>query len=98
MLSRAFASFPSNAAFVYVPQIDQALVLFGRPSSVYAHVENSRSIGPADLDDNFIVHFYYTERTIPLTVILKAGSLSLLDCQLRYSVRTSFHGHDMIPR
>jgi len=67
--------------------VDQALVLFGLPTSVYAHIQNSRGVGPADLDDNFVAHLYYTERNIPLTVTLRSSSLSLLDSQVRYSVK-----------
>jgi len=67
--------------------IDQALTLFGRPTSVYAHIENSRAAGPADFDDSFTAHFYYKNRNIPLTVIIRAGTLSLLEKQLRYSVK-----------
>ncbi|KDQ10712.1 hypothetical protein BOTBODRAFT_57915 [Botryobasidium botryosum FD-172 SS1] len=67
--------------------IDQALTLFGRPTSVYAHIENSRAVGPADLDDSFTAHLYYKNRNIPLTVIIRAGTLSLLEKQLRFSVK-----------
>lgn len=47
--------------------IDQALVLFGKPESVYANLQIRRENGK--VIDNFDVHLYYPK----LKVILKAG-------------------------
>jgi scyllo-inositol 2-dehydrogenase (NADP+) len=48
--------------------IDQAMVLFGRPTGIYAEVRHQRG-GPAD--DSFHVHLEYPQ----VKVLLKAGNL-----------------------
>ncbi|KAG8907517.1 hypothetical protein FRB99_003890 [Tulasnella sp. 403] len=67
--------------------IDQILQLFGSPDRLFAHIYNSRNIGPPDFDDAFTAHFYYDNRNLPLIVTLKASPLSALDPQLRFSVK-----------
>ncbi|KAG8934221.1 hypothetical protein FRC02_010391 [Tulasnella sp. 418] len=70
--------------------IDQALTLFGIPDTVFATISNSRQLGPPDFADNFIAHLFYYNvpgSSIPLTVTVRSGSLSLLDPQLRFAIR-----------
>ncbi|KAI0291699.1 hypothetical protein BC826DRAFT_1021715 [Russula brevipes] len=70
--------------------IDQALVLFGRPKSITALIENVRNIGDPDVDDNFTIILRYPAGTVsphPFTVILRAHILSVRSPQLRYKVR-----------
>ncbi|KAI9513162.1 NAD-P-binding protein [Russula earlei] len=72
--------------------IDQALVLFGRPKSVTAFIENARNIGDPLVDDNFTIFLQYPAGTVsphPFTVILRAHILSVCSRQLRYKVRGS---------
>ncbi|KAI0761704.1 oxidoreductase [Irpex lacteus] len=78
--------------------IDQALVLFGRPLRVTAHIENIRGIGHESVDDNFTIFLHYAPRTPPagtpspvkptsFKVILRGAILSVKSPQVRYVVR-----------
>ncbi|KAH9994084.1 NAD-binding protein [Russula compacta] len=71
--------------------IDQALVLFGRPKSITAFIENARNIGDPDVDDSVFHHFSPVpirhDIPYPLTVILRAHIFSVRSPQLRYKVR-----------
>ncbi|GJE84963.1 oxidoreductase [Phanerochaete sordida] len=75
--------------------LDQALVLFGRPLSVTARVENIRGLGHPDVDDNFTITLRYPPRPAPagalqptsFTVILRGSILSVRAPQVRYVVR-----------
>ncbi|KAI0701927.1 oxidoreductase [Cytidiella melzeri] len=78
--------------------IDQALVLFGRPTRITAHIQNLRGVGHVDVDDNFSIFMHYPPLT-PLdpspsgikptsfTVILRGSMLSVKSSQVRYVVR-----------
>ncbi|EKM59424.1 uncharacterized protein PHACADRAFT_249901 [Phanerochaete carnosa HHB-10118-sp] len=76
--------------------IDQALVLFGRPQTVTARVENIRGIGHPDVDDTFTVTLRYPPLSSPadapvkptsFTVTLRGALLSVKSPQVRYIVR-----------
>ncbi|RDB22861.1 putative oxidoreductase C26H5.09c [Hypsizygus marmoreus] len=70
--------------------IDQALVLFGKPTKLTAFIQNIRGVGNPEVDDTFTIHFHYPPgptRPHPLTVILRAHILSVRSSQLRYVVR-----------
>ncbi|KAI0306951.1 NAD-P-binding protein [Multifurca ochricompacta] len=70
--------------------IDQALVLFGRPKSITAFIENARNKGDPDVDDSFTIFLRYPAGTVsphPFTAILRAHVLSVRASQLRYKVR-----------
>jgi len=70
--------------------IDQALNLFGRPSSITAFIQNSRQIGNSNVDDSFTIHMHYDagpKRAYPLLVILRAHTLSVRSPQVRFIVR-----------
>jgi len=70
--------------------IDQALVLFGRPKSITAFIENTRNIGDPDVDDSFTIIFRYPSGTVsphPFMAILRAHVLSVRSPQLRFKVR-----------
>ncbi|KAL4241475.1 Gfo/Idh/MocA family oxidoreductase [Abortiporus biennis] len=76
--------------------IDQALVLFGRPSKITAFVENLRGIGHEEVDDNFTITLHYPSLSKPndtgvkptsFTVILRGSPLSVHTPQLRYIAR-----------
>jgi len=70
--------------------IDQALVLFGRPKSITAFIENARNIGDPDVDDSFTIILRYPPGTVsphPFMAILRAHILSVRSSQLRFKVR-----------
>ncbi|KZT20780.1 NAD-P-binding protein [Neolentinus lepideus HHB14362 ss-1] len=71
--------------------IDQALVLFGRPTKITAFIQNVRGIGDPNVDDCFTIYFHYTpfppNRPHSLTVILRSHILSVSAPQLRWVVR-----------
>jgi predicted dehydrogenase len=76
------------------PKIDQVLTLFGTPKSISAHVWNSRAQGSEKFDDAFIAQFTYPpgsfqreNSVIPLIVTIRSASLSLLERQLRFTVK-----------
>ncbi|KAI0771997.1 oxidoreductase [Trametes elegans] len=78
--------------------IDQALVLFGRPSKITAFVENIRGLGDKKVDDCSTVFLHYPGRKAvsgvqpqSLTVILRGHILSVRSQQVRYVVRGT-HG------
>jgi scyllo-inositol 2-dehydrogenase (NADP+) len=56
--------------------IDQALVLFGPPQRVSAHILKQRRLPGTVVDDAFIIMLHYDEAG--LTVTLRAGSLTAL--------------------
>ncbi|KAG0329847.1 hypothetical protein BGZ99_000076 [Dissophora globulifera] len=53
--------------------LDQSLVLFGEPEYVTATLSNQRQIGPAEVDDQFLVHLDYKNG---LRCTLGAGMLA----------------------
>jgi len=68
--------------------IDQAFVLFGRPKTITAFLQNVAGLG--DVEDNFIILLHYppdSQKSHPLTVILRANYLSARNPQLRYSIK-----------
>ncbi|KZO99240.1 putative NAD binding Rossmann fold oxidoreductase [Calocera viscosa TUFC12733] len=70
--------------------IDQVLTLFGTPSSVTGFAANSRQVGDPAFDDSFVALFHYpvsATRKLPLTVTLRGAILSLLNPQLRFTVK-----------
>lgn len=78
--------------------IDQSLVLFGRPKSITAFIENIRGIGSPEVDDSFTLFLQYPplqpKSTSPdsikptsFTVILRGAILSVRSTQFRYVVR-----------
>ncbi|EJD50869.1 putative NAD binding Rossmann fold oxidoreductase [Auricularia subglabra TFB-10046 SS5] len=72
--------------------IDQVLTLFGPPARIWAHIANSRKLGPEDFHDSFIAHFFYEPdaaagRELPLVVNFSAGVLSLVEPQLRFTAK-----------
>ncbi|CAL1701488.1 unnamed protein product [Somion occarium] len=76
--------------------IDQALVLFGRPAKVTAHIENLRGLGNKEVDDRFTIFLHYpslppkTSASVTptsFTAILRGTTLSVRSPQPRYVVR-----------
>jgi len=70
--------------------IDQALILFGRPSRLTAFIQNSRQIGNMNVDDSFTIHMHYDagpKRAYPLLVISRSHTLSVRSQQIRFIVR-----------
>ncbi|KAH9850027.1 oxidoreductase [Lenzites betulinus] len=74
--------------------IDQALVLFGRPTKITAFVENIRGLGSKEVDDCFTIFLHYPApkaasgvQPQSLKVILRAHILSVRSSQVRYIVR-----------
>lgn len=70
--------------------IDQALVLFGKPSKLTAFAQNVRNIGDPSIEDTFTIMLHYPvgpSRPHPLTAILRGHILSVRSQQLRYLVR-----------
>ncbi|KZT72719.1 NAD(P)-binding protein [Daedalea quercina L-15889] len=74
--------------------VDQALVLFGRPTKITAFIENVRGIGSAEVDDCFTILLHYPSRPrhvgvqpTSFTAILRSHILSVCSPQLRYVVR-----------
>ncbi|KAF8529084.1 NAD(P)-binding protein [Hysterangium stoloniferum] len=68
--------------------IDQALVLFGRPQTITAFLQNVAGLG--DVEDNFTILLHYpshSQKPHPLTVILRANCLSARNPQFRYSIK-----------
>lgn len=76
--------------------LDQVLILFGRPQSITARIENIRGIGHPDVDDTFTITLRYPPLPSPadapvkptsFTVILRGAILSVKSPQVRYIVR-----------
>ncbi|KAI0921382.1 hypothetical protein AcW2_006375 [Taiwanofungus camphoratus] len=74
--------------------IDQALVLFGRPTKITAVIENVRGIGSKEVDDSFTILLHYPPRPATsglqptsFTAILRGHILSVRSQQVRYVVR-----------
>jgi len=74
--------------------IDQALVLFGRPTKITALIENVRAIGSEEVDDCFTIFLHYPPRPsaeglqpASFTAILRSHILSVRSPQVRYVVR-----------
>ncbi|KAL2125005.1 hypothetical protein VTJ04DRAFT_1370 [Mycothermus thermophilus] len=66
--------------------IDQALVLFGRPSSVTAFLRSNRGIDSA-IDDTFTIILQYSGEKKNLLVTIKTASVTHMRDQLRFFVR-----------
>ncbi|KAK3382544.1 hypothetical protein B0T24DRAFT_601946 [Lasiosphaeria ovina] len=64
--------------------IDQALVFFGRPSSVTAFLRSNRGV-ESDVDDTFTIILQYDRQNLVVTV--KTAIVSHLKDQLKYFVR-----------
>ncbi|KZT12862.1 oxidoreductase [Laetiporus sulphureus 93-53] len=80
--------------------IDQALVLFGRPTKITAMIENIRGIGHEEVDDCFTIFLHYPRRPASppgslqptsFSCILRGHILSVRSPQVRYVVRGT-HG------
>eukprot|EP00775_Hariotina_reticulata_P002708 gene2708-biopygen4325 len=56
--------------------IDQALVLFGQPDALTAHLLNQRHLPATTVPDAFTVTLHYDHPAGPLTVILRASMLT----------------------
>ncbi|CAE6423893.1 putative oxidoreductase C115.03 [Rhizoctonia solani AG-1 IB] len=69
--------------------IDQVLQLFGRPNRLTASIQNLRGFGGPEVDDTFLIHFYYDTKPYPVRATVAASSLSVKKSQLRFSVRGS---------
>ncbi|KAI0698612.1 oxidoreductase [Cytidiella melzeri] len=78
--------------------IDQVLLLFGRPTSITAHIQNIRGIGHIDVDDHFTILLHYPPsehattshsqiRPTSFTAILRGTILSAKSSQVRYVIR-----------
>lgn len=69
--------------------IDQALCLFGDPTSVYARIMNQRKIAGNNSVDSFEIHLNYDEEgkeNSSSIVILKAGMLVKENNRIRYAI------------
>ncbi|THG96310.1 hypothetical protein EW026_g5505 [Hermanssonia centrifuga] len=66
--------------------IDQAIALFGKPSSVTALLDNGRGNGHPDVDDSFIIHLRYSNN--PVLVTLRSALHSVVSHQIRFIVRS----------
>jgi len=66
--------------------IDQAVGLFGKPSSVFAILANGRRVGHPDVDDSFVLHLRYADK--PVIVTLRSVLHSTLTKQVRFIVRS----------
>jgi len=71
--------------------MDQALALFGRPSTITAFIQNSRGVGHPEVDDSFTIHLNFEaggdlKLPRPVTVIARAQLLSVRSPQPRYVV------------
>lgn len=66
--------------------IDQALVLFGQPSSVTAFLRSNRGM-ESEIDDTFTIILQYSGAQKNLLVTIKTGVVSHLKDQLKYFVR-----------
>lgn len=66
--------------------IDQALVLFGRPSSVIAFLRSNRGM-ESDIDDTFTIILQYSGEQKSLLVTIKTTVVTHMKDQLKYFVR-----------
>jgi predicted dehydrogenase len=66
--------------------IDQALVLFGRPSSVTAFLRSNRGM-ESDIDDTFTIILQYFGEQKNLLVTIKTTVVTHMKDQLKYFVR-----------
>ena len=69
--------------------IDQALVLFGRPKSITAFIENTRNIGDPDVDDSVGL----LDSQINLTLMPHFPVYNHPPVPFRNCISTSFHGN-----
>jgi len=70
--------------------IDQVLTLFGPPARITGFAANSRQLGDPAFDDSFLALFHYPvspSRKLPLTITLRGSILSLMNPQLRYTLK-----------
>lgn len=82
--------------------IDQALHLFGRPTSVTAFLRANRGVD-SDVDDTFTIILQYSGKQKNLLVTVKTAIVTHMQDQLRFFVRGSrgtylkvgrpLHGH-----
>ena len=66
--------------------IDQALYLFGTPSSVTGFLRSNRG-GDSDIDDTFTIILQYSGDKKNLTVTIKTAIITHMKDQLKFFVR-----------